>query len=143
MKSNYLVRKHMHDFKIVRLSTKEVIICKTNSKNASASSIILEDPFEIKSFMNPQTGDFNSTLIDWLQYSDDTIVEVAAYNVIAMNTPSPEIIDHYEMILRRKAAAANSELNETEGPGLEDVDEDHEHTIEELMRMINGNKVYH
>ena len=62
--------KNMLEYKVLRLMTKEIIICKLNNSDSETTNWwSIEDPFEIKSFMNPNTGDFNSTLIDWLQFS--------------------------------------------------------------------------
>lgn len=136
----------MNDFKLLRLTTKEVIICKAYANEKDKNKVVLHDPFEIKSFMNPSTGDFNSTLIDWLQYSSDSFVEIEAFNVLTISTPASDIINHYEMILKRREAMLEDgadEINQTGAPAATDIEEDEEYSIEDMMKMLGNNKVYH
>jgi hypothetical protein len=96
--------------------------------------------------MNPSTGDFNSTLIDWLQYSADSFVEIEAFNVLTISTPASDIVDHYEMILKRREALLEDgaeEINQTSAPAATDIEEDGEYSIEDMMKMLGNNKVYH
>ena len=61
-------REENMEAKVLRLMTKEIIICKVQQPD-NTNFWIIEDPFEVRSFMNPNSGDYNSTLIDWLQFS--------------------------------------------------------------------------
>jgi len=154
MKSTYMDRNNkMQECKIVRLTTKEVLICKIepiDMKKENMEEIALEDPYEIKSFMNPQSGDFNSTLIDWLQFCEDNVTVVDTFNVITVNTPSSELREHYEYILQRRAAIEENDtlrkiekmqglVNEGIESGQNDKDE---YCLEDYMHMLT-NKTLH
>ena len=135
----------MQECKIVRLTTKEVLICKvvpidTNKENQE--EILLQDPYEIKSFMNPQSGDFNSTLVDWLQFCDGNATVIDTFNIITVNNPSIELKEHYEYILERRAVIeSNDAFTKIKNPQKETDQE--EYTLEDYMDMLNTSKTYH
>tara|TARA_Y100000389_G_scaffold90416_2_gene86990 strand:+ start:3593 stop:4000 length:408 start_codon:yes stop_codon:yes gene_type:complete len=135
----------MQECKIVRLTTKEVLICKvvpidTNKENQE--EILLQDPYEIKSFMNPQSGDFNSTLVDWLQFCDSNTTVIDTFNIITVNNPSIELKEHYEYILERRAVIESDDAFTKIKNPVKEPDRE-EYTLEDYMDMLNTSKTYH
>ena len=106
--------ENMSEYKVLRLMTKEIIICKIdNSTVQSKHWWIIMDPFEIKSFMNPQTGDYNSTLIDWLQYSSEDETKISLNDILTCSTPEEEVLEHYIEIIKRKKGRVGYQENDT------------------------------
>ena len=95
--------KNMSEYKVLRLMTKEIIICKVNNSGPEPTNWwTLEDPFEIKSFMNPNTGDFNSTLIDWLQFASSTETRISLNDILTVSDPDGEVLEHYISIVKTR-----------------------------------------
>lgn len=139
--------KNMSEYKVLRLMTKEIIICKIdNSGPESTQWWIIEDPFEIKSFMNPNTGDFNSTLIDWLQFSSSTETKISLNDILTVSDPDGEVLEHYISIVKRKKGIVEYQVKDS-GEALELVEKikskELEPSFEDYMEILNTNKVYH
>ena len=138
----------LSQIKLLRLMTKETIICSVRvPEDASENYWMLEDPFEIRSFMNGQSGDFNSTLLDWLQFTSETETKICVSDVLTCNSPEGEVLEHYMNIVRRKKNDINEELHEKR-TSLEIVDtinssKEPEVTFDDYMDILNNNKVYH
>jgi hypothetical protein len=134
----------MQECKIVRLTTKEVLICKVapvDMNKDNMEEIYLEDPYEIKSFMNPQSGDFNSTLIDWMQFCDDNVSVVDTFNIITVNNPSSELKEHYELILSRRQRVGENDTFRKVDRSVAETDHD-EYSLDDYMHMLT-NKTLH
>ena len=142
--------KNISEYKVLRLMTKEIIICKVNNSGPEATNWwTLEDPFEIKSFMNPNTGDFNSTLIDWLQFASSTETKISLNDILTVSDPDGEVLDHYVSIVKRKRGIVEYQVKEGK-EALELVEKlkstgsnEPEVTFEDYMEILNTNKVYH
>lgn len=137
---------NLTQIKLLRLMTNEIIICSVRiPENDSDNYWMIEDPFEIRSYMNGQSGDFNSTLIDWLQFSSETETKLCITDVLTCNTPEGEVLEHYMNIVRRKKI--NAGIHDKR-ESLEIVDtikksKDSEITFDDYIDMLNNNKVYH
>jgi len=136
--------ENMSEYKVLRLMTKEIIICKIdNSAVQSKHWWIIMDPFEIKSFMNPQTGDCNSTLIDWLQYSSEDETKISLNDILTCSTPEEEVLEHYIEIIKRKKGRVGYQENDANPLDVLKSDNEPEVTFEDYMEILNINKVYH
>ena len=138
----------LSQIKILRLMTKEVIICKIQpTEKENQNYWILEDPFEIRSYMNAQTGDLNSTLMDWLQFSSETETKICVTDVLTCNSPEEEVLEHYIAVVKRKKSEVSAEIHERKEvmdlvKKLKNTKES-EITFDDYMDMLNNNKVYH
>ena len=140
----------MSEPKILRLMTKEVIICSIKTPETPDDNYwILEDPFEIRSYMNPNNGDFNSTLVDWLQFTSEMQTKIGVCDVLTCNSPDGEVLEHYLNIVGRKKTDRSMSVStiSTKNP-LDIVEkvkkaEDSEVTFDDYMEILNNNKVYH
>lgn len=127
----------MQEYKIVRLTTKELIICKLVAQE-NASEIIMENPYEVKSFLNPTNGEFNSTLVDWLQFSNEKFTTVDTFNVMTMNNPEPSLLSYYEELLEKKSGIDKKRIEK-----VEPKDNQNEELLEDYVKLLANNKVYH
>ena len=139
--------KNISEYKVLRLMTKEIIICKVDNSGPEAKNWwTLEDPFEIKSFMNPNTGDFNSTLIDWLQFASSTETRISLNDILTVSDPDGEVLEHYISIVKRKKGIVEYQVKEGK-EALELVEKlkskEIEPSFEDYMEILNTNKVYH
>jgi len=139
--------KNISEYKVLRLMTKEIIICKVNNSGPEATNWwTLEDPFEIKSFMNPNTGDFNSTLIDWLQFASSTETRISLNDILTVSDPDGEVLEHYISIVKRKKGVVEYQVKDA-NEALEIVEKikskELEPSFEDYMEILNTNKVYH
>ena len=139
--------KNISEYKVLRLMTKEIIICKVNNSAPEATNWwTLEDPFEIKSFMNPNTGDFNSTLIDWLQFASSTETRISLNDILTVSDPDGEVLEHYISIVKRKRGIVEYQVKDA-NEALEIVEKikskEIEPSFEDYMEILNTNKVYH
>ena len=136
--------ENMSEYKVLRLMTKEIIICKIDSSAAlSKNWWVILDPFEIKSFMNPQTGDYNSTLIDWLQFSSEDETKISLNDVLTCSVPEEEVLEHYIAIIKRKKGLAGYQENDANSLDELKQEKEPEVTFEDYMEILNTNKVYH
>lgn len=136
-------REENMEAKVLRLMTKEIIICKVQQPD-NTNFWIIEDPFEIRSFMNPNSGDYNSTLIDWLQFSSENETKIAVADILTCNVPEGEVLEHYLAIVKRKKIG--TEIVKDEALDLIDKVKDAKDpdvTFEDYMEILNGNKVFH
>jgi hypothetical protein len=91
------------EYKLIKLITKENIITQVAPEEIEGKGyIIFHNPYEIKSFINPQNGEFSTTLIDWLTFSTDNFTKVALNDIITVNEPNEDLVDHYQMILNNR-----------------------------------------
>ena len=127
----------MQEYKIVRLTTKELIICKLVAQE-NASEIIMENPYEVKSFLNPTNGEFNSTLVDWLQFSNEKFTTVDTFNVMTMNNPEPSLLSYYEELLEKKSSIDKKRIEK-----VEPKNNQNEELLEDYVKLLSNNKVYH
>ncbi len=133
----------MQEPKIVRLTSKELLICKINSEKEDGE-VVMEDPFEIKSFMNPATGDFNSTLIDWLQFSDENFAVIDTFNIITVNSPDPNILSYYNELLERRNNVVESKVEKLSKPtAKKEVETIEDLSPEDYAMLLSSNKVIH
>ena len=139
--------KNMLEYKVLRLMTKEIIICKLNNSDSETTNWwSIEDPFEIKSFMNPNTGDFNSTLIDWLQFSSSNETRISLNDILTVSDPDGEVLEHYISIVKRKKGIVEHQIKDN-NEALEIIEKlkskELEPSFEDYMEILNTNKVYH
>ena len=136
-------REENMEAKVLRLMTKEIIICKVQQPD-NTNFWIIEDPFEIRSFMNPNSGDYNSTLIDWLQFSSENETKIAVADILTCNVTEGEVLEHYLAIVKRKNIG--TEIVKDEALDLinkvKDA-KDPDVTFEDYMEILNGNQVFH
>ncbi len=130
--------------KLLRLVTKEILICNVRTpENPEENFWWLEDPFEIRSFMNGQSGDFNSTLVDWLQFSSNNETKICVSDVLTCNDPDPEVMNHYmNIVARKKNETSRVDMNIDKEEIVDDVNEP-EITFEDYIDILNSNKVFH
>lgn len=138
----------LSQIKVLRLMTKEIIICGiTPTEKENQNYWMLEDPFEIRSFMNAQSGDLNSTLMDWLQYTSETETKICVSDVLTCNSPEEEVLEHYLAVVKRKKNEASMDLHEKKE--VMDIVEkirskkEPDITLDDYMDILNNNKVYH
>ena len=140
---------NMSEPKILRLMTKEIIICTIKmSDTENPNYWIVEDPFEIRTFMNPSNGDFNSTLVDWLQFTSDCETKLCVTDVLTCNTPDGEILEHYLRIVQIKK---NDKILKSQSKQNIPLDihnkvkssRESEIKFDDYMEILNSNKVYH
>ena len=123
--------------KIIRITTKEIIITNIREDREGANYWIFENPFEIKSFLNPSNGELSSTLVDWLQFSCDDETRISLNDIISCNDPDGSVLDHYISIINRKKHDSSLGLEKNE------IANEPEVTFEDYMEILNTNKVYH
>ncbi len=136
--------ENMSHPKLLRLVTKEILICNVRTpENPEENFWWLEDPFEIRSFMNGQSGDFNSTLVDWLQFSSNNETKICVSDVLTCNDPDPEVMNHYmNIVARKKNETSRVDMNIDKEEIVDDVNEP-EITFEDYIDILNSNKVFH
>jgi len=128
--------------KLLRLVTKEILICNVRTpENPEENFWWIEDPFEIRSFMNGQNGDFNSTLVDWLQFSSNCETKICISDVLTCNDPDPEVMSHYINIVTRKKNDLS--LGTVKEEKITEIVNEPEVTYEDYIDILNSNKVYH
>lgn len=136
------------EYKLIKLITKENIITQINPQESEGRSYLtLHNPYEIKSFLNPQNGEFSTTLIDWLNFSTDTFTKVAVNNIITVNEPNKDLVDHYQMILNNKRFNEQIDENVETAPDENSVslDETEEHSQDDFLEMLvkHSNRTIH
>jgi hypothetical protein len=136
------------EYKLIKLVTKENIITQINPQDSgSRGYITIHDPYEIKSFLNPQNGQFSTTLVDWLNFSTETFTKISVNDIITVNEPNKDLVDHYQMILDNKRF--NEQIDENvETASDEDsvsLDETEEHSQDDFLEMLvnHSNKTIH
>lgn len=138
----------LSQIKLLRLMTKEIVICSVRvPEDASENYWMLEDPFEIRSFMNSQTGDFNSTLLDWLQFTSETETKICVSDVLTCNSPESGVLEHYLELIKRKRTDNTISAHE-KNEALEIIEKikntrESEVSFDDYMDILNNNKVYH
>ena len=136
------------EYKLIKLITKENIITQITPEEIEGKGyIIFHNPYEIKSFMNPQNGEFSTTLIDWLNFSTDNFTKVALNDIITVNEPSKDLVDHYQMILNNKKFQTQIEEEVDTAPVENSVslDETEEYSQDDFLEMLvkRSNKTIH
>ena len=136
------------EYKLIKLITKENIITQVAPEEIEGKGyIIFHNPYEIKSFMNPQNGEFSTTLIDWLNFSTDNFTKVALNDIITVNEPSKDLVDHYQMILNNKKFQTQMEKEVDTSPVENSVslDETEEYSQDDFLEMLvkHSNKIIH
>ncbi len=136
------------EYKLIKLITKENIITQITPEEIEGKGyIIFHNPYEIKSFMNPQNGEFSTTLIDWLNFSTDNFTKVALNDIITVNEPSKDLVDHYQMILNNKKFQTQMEKEVDTSPVENSVslDETEEYSQDDFLEMLvkHSNKTIH
>jgi len=136
------------EYKLIKLITKENIITQVIPEEIEGKSyIIFHNPYEIKSFINPQNGEFSTTLIDWLTFSTDNFTKVALNDIITVNEPNKDLVDHYQMILNNRNF--NEQIDKEVGTApLENsvsIDESEEPLQEDFLEMLikQSNRTIH
>jgi len=136
------------EYKLIKLVTKENIITQINPQDSgSRGYITIHDPYAIKSFLNPQNGQFSTTLVDWLNFSTETFTKISVNDIITVNEPNKDLVDHYQMILDNKRF--NEQIDENvETASDEDsvsLDETEEHSQDDFLEMLvnHSNKTIH
>lgn len=138
------------EYKLIKLITKENIITQINPHDAEGRAYLtLHNPYEIKSFLNPQNGEFSTTLIDWLNFSTDDFTKVAVNDIITVNEPNQDLVDHYQMILNNKKFQndIDEEVDTAPAPtdGSVSLDETEEISQDDFLEMLvkHSNKTIH
>ena len=136
------------EYKLIKLITKENIITQITPEEIEGKGyIIFHNPYEIKSFMNPQNGEFSTTLIDWLNFSVDTFTKVALNDIITVNEPNKDLVDHYMMILNNKKfnQQIDEEVDTAPIENSVSLDESEELSQEDFLDMLikRSNKTVH
>jgi len=136
------------EYKLIKLITKENIITQVIPEEIEGKGyIIFHNPYEIKSFINPQNGEFSTTLIDWLTFSTDNFTKVALNDIITVNEPNKDLVDHYQMILNNRNF--NEQIDKEVGTApLENsvsIDESEEPLQEDFLEMLikQSNRTIH
>lgn len=136
------------EYKLIKLITKENIITQVIPEEIEGKSyIIFHNPYEIKSFINPQNGEFSTTLIDWLTFSTENFTKVALNDIITVNEPNKDLVDHYQMILNNRNF--NEQIDKEVGTApLENsvsIDESEEPLQEDFLEMLikQSNRTIH
>lgn len=127
------------EYKLIKLITKENIITQINPQELEGRAYLtLHNPYEIKSFLNPQNGEFSTTLIDWLNFSTDNFTKVAINDIITVNEPNKDLVDHYQMILNNKRFHEQIDENVETAPDENSVslDETEEHSQDNFLEML-------
>lgn len=127
------------EYKLIKLITKENIITQINPQELEGRAYLtLHNPYEIKSFLNPQNGEFSTTLIDWLNFSTDNFTKVAINDIITVNEPNKDLVDHYQMILNNKRFNEQIDENVETAPDENSVslDETEEHSQDNFLEML-------
>lgn len=136
------------EYKLIKLITKENIITQINPQDAEGRGYLtLHNPYEIKSFLNPQNGEFSTTLIDWLNFSTDDFTKVAVNDIITVNEPNQDLVDHYQMILNNKKFQQDiaEEVDTSPADGSVSLDETEEISQDDFLEMLvkHSNKTIH
>jgi hypothetical protein len=138
------------EYKLIKLITKENIITQINPQDSEGRAYLtLHNTYEIKSFLNPQNGEFSTTLIDWLNFSTDDFTKVAVNDIITVNEPNQDLVDHYQMILNNKKFQddINEEVDTASTPadGSVSLDETEEISQDDFLEMLvkHSNKTIH
>jgi len=136
------------EYKLIKLITKENIITQITPEEIEGKGyIIFHNPYEIKSFINPQNGEFSTTLIDWLNFSRDNFTKVALNDIITVNEPHKDLVDHYQMILNNKNF--NEQIDKEVGTAPPEnsvsIDEPEEPSQEDFLEMLikQSNRTIH